>query len=448
MSTDVQLTDPPFHLAGIYAPVADEITSGELPVDGSIPRELSGRYFRNGPNPRSGWSAHPFLGDGMIHGVRLHQGRAGWYRNRWVRTPLWQGQESEEGDGAVDRTGGVANTHVVTHAGRILALVENAYPTEITRELDTIGPYDFAGRLATAMTAHPHVCPQTGEMHFFGYGLTPPFLTYHRADATGQLVHSQAIDVPGPAMIHDFAITGRYVVFLDLPVVFDLQLAMTGNQMPFRWSDSYGARVGLMARDHPAGQVRWFDVEPCYVFHVLNAVDQPDGAVAVDVCRYRELWRAGPDDWTSPNLHRWTLDPTTGRVREAVLDERAWEFPRVDDRRTGQGYRHGYLVEDVGTQGADPPQARLVKTDLSTGRCEFSQLGPGTVAGEGVFVPAAAGRNDDEGWILSYVYDRARGSSDLVILDADDFSGPPQAVIHLPRRVPYGFHGNWISDND
>ncbi len=147
----------------------------------------------------------------------------------------------------------------------------------------------------------------------------------------------------------------------------DLQLAMTGNPMPFQWSDSYGARVGLLSRGDSSGPVRWFDVEPCYVFHVLNAVDDPDGAVTIDVCRYQELWRGGPDAWTCPQLHRWTIHPGTGQVRETALNDRAWDFPRIDERRTGQPYRYGYLVEDIGTDGADPAQARLVKTDLLTG---------------------------------------------------------------------------------
>lgn len=122
--------------------------------------------------------------------------------------------------GARDLTAGVANTHVVRHAGHTLALVESSFPYEITTDLETVGPYDFAGRLTTAMTAHPRTCPATGELHFFGYDQVEPYLTYHRADATGELVVSRPVPVAGPTMMHDFALTSTHVVFLDLPVVF------------------------------------------------------------------------------------------------------------------------------------------------------------------------------------------------------------------------------------
>src|SRR5215471_1943473 len=282
----------PFHLAGNYRPVADEVTALSLPVEGAIPPELNGRYVRNGPNPRSGTSVHWFTGDGMLHGVEVSRGRATWYRNRYVRTRAFLENASRvQPDGTCDFTIGVANTHVVAHAGRIFALVESSFPTEVTRELDTVGVHDFGGRLTTAMTAHPKTCPRTGELHFFGYGFMPPYLTYHRADAAGRLAESRVIDVPGPTMIHDFAITDRHVVFMDLPVVFDLELALAGT-MPYRWSDEYGARIGLMPRGGSSAEVHWVEVAPCYVFHPLNAFEA-GGQVVVDTVRYAELWRGG-----------------------------------------------------------------------------------------------------------------------------------------------------------
>lgn len=159
-------------------------------------------YLRNGANPKSGWSPHWFAGDGMVHGVRLSEGRADWYRNRWVQTrSLNEDDASLFGDdGSVDLTVGVNNTHVIQHAGRILTLVESSYPCELSPDLDTVGVHDFGGRLDSAMTAHPKTCPKTGELHFFGYGFFEPYLTYHRANAEGELVESKVIDVPGPTM--------------------------------------------------------------------------------------------------------------------------------------------------------------------------------------------------------------------------------------------------------
>ncbi|HYB44670.1 MAG TPA: carotenoid oxygenase family protein [Candidatus Methylomirabilis sp.] len=434
----------PFHLRGNFAPVKEEVTAADLPLRGSVPAGLRGRYIRNGPNPKSGSSPHWFMGDGMLHGVELGNGKARWYRNRYVRTRKFlEDAPGLKPDGTRDLTVGLANTHIVAHAGRLLALVESSLPTEMTPQLETTGCFDFEGRLATPMTAHPKACPLTGELHFFGYSFAPPYLTYHRANAAGRLQHSEAVEVPGPTMMHDFAITERHVVFMDLPVVFDLELALAGS-MPYRWSDEYGARVGLMRRGDGA-PVRWFDVAPCYVFHVLNAFEEA-GQVIVDVVRYDELWRPGISSFPRARLHRWRIDPAAGKVGEERLDDRAIEFPRCDERRTGLRHRYGYAVytED----GADTNSGTaLIKYESRSGAAAVHDFGSGRVPGEGVFVPSAAGAGEDEGWVLTYVFDAARGASELVILDAAGFAGPPIATIELPVRVPFGFHGSWIPDH-
>ena len=239
-------TETPWHMKGNYAPVMDEVEAFDLPVVGTLPADLNGRYFRNGANPMSGPTAHWFAGDGMIHGIRIRDGKAEWYRNRMVRTRALTGADRMDPlTGTFDYTVGLANTHIVGHANRILALEEGSFPNEMSPELETIGAYNFDGRLTTPMTAHPHTCAETGEMHFFGYGYMAPYVTYHVADAAGQLVHSQVISVPGPTMIHDFAISRNYAIFLDLPVVFSIEDAMKGG-MPFGWDPGYGARIGLL----------------------------------------------------------------------------------------------------------------------------------------------------------------------------------------------------------
>jgi carotenoid cleavage dioxygenase len=218
------------------------------------------------------------------------------------------------------------------------------------------------------------------------------------------------IDVPGPTMIHDFAITARHVVFMDLPLVFDLELAMAGT-MPYRWSDDYGARVGVMPRGGTSAEVRWFDVAPCYVFHPLNAYEDDDSTIVVDVVRYPELWRAGSSVGPPACLHRWRIDLAEGRVKETPLDERAVEFPRLDDRRTGLAHRYGYAVYTE--RGIDQGTGTsLIKYDLRAGASAVHDFGPGRVPSEPVFVPASSTAGEDEGWLLTYVYDAARDGSD------------------------------------
>jgi carotenoid cleavage dioxygenase len=424
-----------------YAPVADELTAFDLPVDGVIPVEINGWYLRNGPNPRQA-TGHWFTGDGMIHGVRLEGGRAKWYRNRWVRTDSFDNDFGVyNDDGTRNLRSSVANTHVVNHAGKTLALVESSLPYEITNDLETLGAYDFGGKLMDSMTAHPKICPATGELHFFGYGnIFAPHVTYHRADADGQLTVNRPLDVPALTMMHDFALTAEHVVFMDLPIVFKLDVALQGGgDMPYRWDDEYGARLGVLRRDDPFGEVRWFEIDPCYVFHVANAYDT-DNSIVLQAIRYPELWRNSGGFDADGVLWSWTIDLQTGRVSERQLDDRAVEFPRIDDRLATLPARYAVTVGD----------GRLLRYDLNSGSAVEHTFGtpesPGG-PGEAVFVPSPSGPSDESsGWYLGYVYDPIRDGSDLVIIDASDFAGPPVARIALPQRVPYGFHGNWIGD--
>ncbi|MBO1334680.1 carotenoid oxygenase family protein [Streptomyces sp. VRA16 Mangrove soil] len=432
---------PAFHLAGNHAPVDAERTAHDLPVTGTLPPELTGWFVRNGPNPRTP-SAHWFLGDGMLHTVRIEDGRAAWYRNRWVRTKAYEDPAARlyRADGTRDLAVGPANTHVVRHAGRTFALVESSLPYEIActaDDLTTLGPYDFGGRLADSMTAHPKICPDTGELHFFSYGsITPPYVTYHRADARGQLTVSRPVDVPAHVMMHDFALTSRHVVLLDLPVVFDLRKAVSGGGgMPYGFDPGHGARIGLLRRDDPYGKVVWCEIEPCYVFHTLNAHEDAAGRVVLHGVRYPHLWWEGHDHPAS-HLWRWTLDPVTAEVREEQLDDRDCEFPRIDDRLAGREAAYGYAVDAGDAEHGGTLLRYGLRGDVTA---ETFAFGPGRVPGEAVHVPG--------GWLMTYVHDHATGLGELVVLAADRIAEGPVARVHLPWRVPYGFHGNWLPDD-
>ena len=439
--------DLPLHLRGNGAPVFEERTLTDLHIVGTIPAELDGRYLRNGANPITGMSEHPFIGDGMVHGIRLRGGQAEWYRNRYVQTPFMSDPNRviiDAGASLTDMAQSKANTNVIGHAGMILALEEGHFPYLLDGNLETVGPTSFDGVLTGPFTAHPKICPATGELIAFGYSMLEPYLTYLRVSADGRLVQKENITVGGPTMMHDFNITRNHVIFMDLPAVFDIEMAIRG-EMPIRWGDDYPSRLGVMPRDGNDSTVTWYDINPCYVFHPMNAYE--DGTnIVLDVARLDHIWRDGPMDFPPPTLYRWTIDTVTGRVAEEQIDDMPAEFPRVADSVVGQKHRYGYALGIPDTDAFENPSlgsGTVLKYDRITGERTSANIGKGRMPGESVFVPAADGTKEDDGYLMTFVYDAASDSSEFVILDAATMSNEPIATVHLPR-IPFGFHGNWV----
>jgi carotenoid cleavage dioxygenase-like enzyme len=460
------MTTPDTFLQGSFAPVTEEITAFNLPVTGQIPAELSGRYLRNGPNPlgldepgyRFG-EGHWFLGPGMVHGVRLRDGRAEWYRNRWVRS-----RQLAESLGETWPAGPIhdgmdfaANTHVIAHSGRTLATVEaGPLPYELSYDLDTLGPCDFGGTLPGGYAAHTKADRRTGELHAIAYYWAWDHVQHVVIDGAGQVRHTTDIPVSDGPMMHDFALTGKYVVLFDLPVTFSLDAVSAGVKLPYTWNPAHQARVGLLPRGGSASGIRWLEVDPCWIFHTLNAYDD-DGRVVVDMIRYDGAYDVSLLAGTGPlTLDRWIIDPAVGKVTQQRLDDHGQEFPRVDDRVVSQRHRYGYSAvigevsrATISLRGDFADQAfanALLKHDLEHGTVEAHQFGTDATAGEAVFAPSAADAAEDDGYVMAFVHNPDRGAADLIILSAQDFTSEPLARIHLPARIPLGFHGSWIPD--
>ncbi|MEU4396580.1 carotenoid oxygenase family protein [Kribbella sp. NPDC023855] len=457
-------------LEGAFAPVREEVTEFDLPVTGRIPRELNGRYLRIGPNvlgledPRA---HHWMLGEGMVHGVRLRDGRAEWYRNRWVRSSSVARKLGEPYPWPVPEQDYACNTHVIAHNGRILTLLESGPPPyELDGELNTLGPYDFGGTLDGAFTAHTKFDAQVNELHAISYSPLWDHVRHLVVDAEGRVTRTRMIPVAGSPMMHDFALTQRHVVLFDVPVTFDPEAAAAGDPVPYVWNDKHPPRVGVLPRS--GGQVRWFDAPRAVVFsHTLNAYDHGH-SVVVDVTTFPAPFYAGgrgsggPGATGTPSLDRWTIDLAHGRLRTIRIDDRPQEYPRINDALVAHRHRYGYSASAaemfqayLTVDGAVPDRAfhnALIKHDLVRGSSEVHRFAKGAAASEPVFVPAsghgAAGRRiaEDDGYVLAYVHNPDRNASDLVILAAQDFGGKPVARVHLPARVPLGFHGNWVPD--
>lgn len=433
------------YLEGNFAPVQVETTAFDLPVKGAIPEELQGRLLRIGPNPIDPDPAryHWFLGSGMTHGLRLRGGKAEWYRNRFVVSDGIAPKLGRPGlpgphNGFGDNT---ANTNIVEMGGRTYAIVEaGGLPVELTDELECVARSNLGGSLAHGFTAHPKADPTTGELHAITYQPGLQALSYLVVGKDGRARNVADIPAPHGPMVHDMAFTGRFAIVLDLPV--DFAPDMIGKGFPFAWNDHRTPRVGLIPRDGDLARAHWVEAPSCYVFHVMNAFDDGNDVV-MDVVRHERTFstdRHGPLEH-DPVLVRWRIDLAQGRLTETMLFDRGVEFPRFNDARSGLSYRYGYSASAIGG-GFGPAH----KHDVATGRTQTHDFGPGRSTLEPVFVARDGATAEDDGYVISYVYDETRNASDVVILDAQAFEDAPLATIRLPVRVPYGFHGNWIAD--
>lgn len=462
--------DHPF-LRGYYAPVNAESQADHLPITGEMPKELCGTLYRNGPNPRFAPRGpyHWFAGDGMIHAFHVEGGRVS-YRNRWVRTPKWQ-LEDQEGEGLsgsfghpmfsdpriVQLNSTIANTNIVWHADRLLALEEAHAPFAMDpKTLDPKGYETYGERLVGPMTAHPKIDPKTGEMVFFGYsskGRFSPFASVQTVDAAGRVTRAETIELPYASMVHDFAVTRNWIVLPIFPLTGSMERAMRGLP-PYAWEPEKGTQIAFIPRGGTVAEARWFTGPACYVFHPMNHFETEDGKVVVDVMKY-DVAPLFPRPDGSPSsaeppparLFRWTFDlaSKSNTYKEEQLDDRAGEFPRFDERFCMADYRHGWIVSGNVTHSLRGHSTAdgIVRYDLKSGASEVWMPPAGDRCGEPVFVPRAEGAAEGDGWIVATIWRGADNRSDLGVWNALDIAAGPVALAHLSSRVPAGFHGNW-----
>ena len=451
------------YLAGNFAPIRSE-DDFDLTAKGEIPAGLRGALFRIEPNPQfepRDPNHHWFGGDGMIHGFYVADGKVG-YRNRYVRTPKWE-LEHEHGRSlfgsfgnpmttdplAMGNEGGVANTNIVWHAGKLMALEEGHHPFEVDpKTLDSRGyvrPY--GGRV----TAHPKLDPRTGEMVWFAYGVgqmpLSAGMSYGVTDKDGKVVRRSDFQAPFACMVHDFMVTENHALFPILPLTASLERAMSGKPA-FAWEPEKGSYVGVMRRDADVSTIRWFNTEACYVFHPLNSWEEGD-KIYCDVMRYdvAPLFPnadGSPGQKAAARLVRWTFDLSgnSDAIKETPLDDLDGEFPRVDMRVETLKHRHGWYAADP-TRSGTVKQCAIAHMDFQTGKRQVYELNGGDLTSEPVFVPRSSDAPEGDGWLTAVIWRAAENRSDLAIFEAQDIAKGPIAVAEVPRRVPFGFHGNW-----
>ena len=423
-----------YYLQGNYAPVKNLISETGLKVTGQIPKDLSGLFVRNGPNPMGAVNEkkhHWFLGEGMLHGIRLDSGNALWYKNKLV-----DGNDSN------------ANTSVISHGGKIYAIVEaGGYPVEIDQDLNSLNTKPFYGNSNEGFTAHPKIDPDTNEMHAMCYDYANNFDTvnYVVIDQNGSHKKTQSIPFESRSMMHECAITKNYMLVFDLSVVFDLYKLGRGY-FPFSWDDNHQSRIGLLSRNGDSNEVKWFEIDRTYFFHTFNAHEDANGNVIVTAAAYGRLFDTdwnGPFTESPPQLTKWELNTKSGQAISTKLDDRSVEFPRINPSLAGKSNRYAYAL--ASSNPKEPDFNEVVKYDFKNDTSEVYEYGFGKFGAEPVFVAAEGAKSEDEGYLLSLVYNQETDKSDLIILNAKEPKSGPLATVHLPQRVPYGFHGEWVN---
>jgi len=449
------------YLAGNFGPIHSE-DDFELQVVGEIPAGLTGALYRNGPNPQfePRDEHHWFAGDGMIHAFFVEDGKVR-YRNRFVRTPKWElehaagramfgvfGNPMTSDPSVMGKDSGVANTNVVWHAGRLYALEEGHKPFEL--DPATLAPLGYADQYLNRVTAHPKLDPETGEMVWFGYSIGEmPFtrtMSYGVTDADGKVTRRDDFEAPFSSMVHDFLVTQRHALFPILPLTGDLQRVMSGGPA-YAWEPEKGSHVGVLRRDAPVDTMRWFTTDACYVFHPMNAWEEGE-TIYADVMEYPHapLFPNADGSRTTnagARLVRWTIDlaASSNRIKREPLDDVAGEFPRFDERRAGLPYRHGWFAANTRAPGMS--FNAIAHVDLAKGQRSVHQLPDGDATGEPVFIPRSTSAAEGDGWLVSLIYRADADASDFVVFEAQDIAAGPIATARIPRRVPFGFHGNW-----
>lgn len=456
------------YLQGLYEPVATETTALELKAIGEIPKDLHGSFVRNGPNPHAAPEGmhHWFDGDGMIHAVYFENGRAE-YRNRYIGTDDYRAEKAGKAIGA----GGVlmpsagarpdsgrgdlvykdtANTDLVFHNGSLMALwYISGKPVRVdARTLETLGNETFGGALPRHVSAHGKVDPKTGEFCFFDYSLTEPWMTYGVVDRHNVLTNFQRVDLPGPRLPHDMGLTENYVILHDLPVVFT-EGGLRNHMWQIKVADQ-PARFGVAPKYGKGDQIKWFETETCYIYHVANAWEDGDEVVMTACMMQPNGFPPNPAYGPYASMVNvlalnavpveWRMNMVTGEVKKRQLDDRIGEFPVINldytGRKTNWSYHVSMAPEEL--QRFDG----LLKYDLGTGQAQEYKFADGIGGSEPAFAPRIGSKAEDDGYVIVFAT-APDGTSEVQVLNAQDFDKGPIARIPLPARVPAGFHGTW-----
>ena len=458
------------YLQGNYAPVLEESDFGpeQLRVEGEIPANLTGAFMRDGPNTayQPNHYVYPLDGDGMIHAVYLRGGQAT-YKNRWVETShlkterqfdrtiygsvgklLEVPQEVIAAGGDPNPVRNTANTNVLYHGGKLLAMWEGGFPHLLKNDLSTVGLYDYDGVLkpGDALTAHPKICPDTGDLISCTQRWDSPNYWVQIFDRHARHKRTIPVQFERKGIIHDLQITENHIVIFYAPAFHDVKRAMRGED-PFSWEPEQGTKILVIPRDG-RGEIVTYETEAFFSWHFCNGFER-GGKIIIDyvwINRMPFTQAQGTGVEKQPRrMYRMTLDKATKTLTNEQFSDVFCEFSRVDERRMGKPYRYGFAASSDRDWDDAHGYNCTGRYDFNTGETTLFSYGEQANAGEPVYVPNPDSPNEEDGWLMCFVFNPGEGQY-LSIISAGDVAGGPVARIHIPARVPNGFHANWMQN--
>lgn len=441
-----------------FAPTTNELDENNLTVVGKLPDDLQGVYMRNGPNPDfEPYSyTYPFDGDGMIHAVYFNDGKVD-YRNRFVLTDQLKTEKrlgkamyggiacpfirDEKALNASDSKMPVKIgrfIHVIQQNNTYLAMHESTSAYEITRNLETIGEWNPKKTpLAPDINAHSRVDPDNGRRYFISYSEKPE-ITYLVLDHDAEIFEEGEIEIPYSCMVHDFVMTKQYLIIFLSPAILDI----VGGQNCLLWKPELQTRVLILKKENLTEKPKIVITEPFFSFHYVNAFERNNNQIVVDHVRYEKI---GLEiDNVSPNLFRTTIDLISENCINEKLSDYYVEFPRINESFDSKPYRYGYLCHNSTMLNRNIMNA-IMKYDFDEKKAYVHNFGDGCEVDEPIFVPKKISQDEDDGYVIFYLYHSDNKRSELIILDAKNITSEPIARVQMPQRVPHGLHGSWMT---
>lgn len=467
--------DHPYR-TGPWRPQTVERKADNLEVIGEIPADLDGAYLRNTENPVHPAMEiyHPFDGDAMVHVVGFRDGKA-FYRNRFVQTDgfvaeqeagraLWAGlgedpakSPTQTGWGARGRLKDSSSTDVVMHNGVVLSSFYQCgdlYRLNPTT-LQTLGKATWNGKFPSAagVSAHPKLDERTGELLFFNYGTDAPYMHYGVVDSNDDLVHYIDVPLPGPRLPHDMAFTENYAILNDMPLFWAPEALALGKYAA-RFYPDMPSRIAVIPRRGATSDIMWFEADPTYVLHWVNAYEQGDEIVldgyfqndpeppAGNGTLYQRMFRFLDNELMGPKLHRWRLNLTSGLAKEEPLSTTTSEFGMINGTYAGRRHRYSYSATSLPGWFLFNG---LIKHDAETGIEQKYSFGEGVFASEAAMAPRVGSQGEDDGYLVTITSDMNRDLSECLIFDARNVPDGPIARVRLPERVSSGTHSTWAA---